>query len=283
MTSHGSSNGDGIADADLDAIEALALELARLAGAEIELALGSGFTVRYKGGNEDTLRDPVSEIDHNVEVLIRSRLGERFPDHDIIGEELDERPGRSDDVVWAIDPIDGTTNFVNGFPVFAASIGILVRGRPVAGAIWSSITHALRPGVYHGRAGGRLRFDNQAVTLAPNPSVRRRLAGAPVIPREKSVWDLRKTGSAAVECALVAMGILDVARFESPNIWDVAGGAALIAVAGGSVMEQVGDSWRELETFAGGANEAGPGDLRSWRRPMIVGAPDSVSAMIGRG
>ena len=83
-----------------------------------------------------TFRDPVSEVDGQVEVLIRARLADGFPEHDILGEEMDERPGRDHDFVWAVDPIDGTTNFVNGFPLFAASIGVLYRGRPVVGAVW---------------------------------------------------------------------------------------------------------------------------------------------------
>jgi myo-inositol-1(or 4)-monophosphatase len=67
--------------------------------------------------------------------------------------------------VWAIDPIDGTTNFVNGFPLFAASIGMLHRGCPVVGAIWCSTSYALRAGVYHARAGGALRFEGEPLAL----------------------------------------------------------------------------------------------------------------------
>ncbi|HVQ80474.1 MAG TPA: inositol monophosphatase family protein [Pseudolabrys sp.] len=91
--------------------------------------------MRYKGESpENTLwRDPVSEIDQRVETLIRGRVAERFPGHDVIGEEMIERPGRPHDCVWTVDPIDGTTNFVNGFPMFAASIGVLRRGRPLWG------------------------------------------------------------------------------------------------------------------------------------------------------
>src|SRR5690606_36915658 len=119
--------------------------------------------------------------------------------------EIKERPGNSDDFVWAIDPIDGTTNFVNGFPIFGASIGVLYRGVPIAGAIWSSLTHTLSAGVYHARRGGPLSFDGSAIKAARNPDVRRRLAGAAVIGPDRGRWDFRKTGSAAVECALVAI------------------------------------------------------------------------------
>ena len=78
---------------ELEEIERIAVELATLAGAEIQAALGSMIAVRYKGKSpEKTLwRDPVSEIDQRVETLIRGRVAERFPGHDVIGEEMVER------------------------------------------------------------------------------------------------------------------------------------------------------------------------------------------------
>src|SRR3954469_16743755 len=84
---------------EMEAIESLAVELANLAGAEIKSALGGIFTVRYKtGATESTLwRDPVSEVARKVETLIRERLAEHFPKHDIIGEEMNDRPGRDHD------------------------------------------------------------------------------------------------------------------------------------------------------------------------------------------
>ena len=242
--------------ADIDAselgeIERIAVELATLAGAEIQAALGSMIAVRYKGESpEKTLwRDPVSEIDQRVEGLIRVRVAERFPSHDVIGEEMVERLGRTHDYVWTVDPIDGTTNFVNGFPMFAASIGVLRRGRPVVGAVWCSTGHALRPGVYHACVGSKLRFEDNDVTPKLNPAVRRRLAGVPVVTPNDKNWETRKTGSAAIECALVAAGMLRVARFESPNIWDVAGGIVLVEAAGGAVRQQRDGKWETMRRF----------------------------------
>src|SRR3974390_1777244 len=103
---------------ELQEIEDVAVELASLAGAAITRTLGSIFTVRYKTGPqgaEISLRDPVSEVDGLIESLIRARIGDRFPDHAIIGEEMKDR--HEDAYLWAVDPIDGTTNFVNGFPL----------------------------------------------------------------------------------------------------------------------------------------------------------------------
>lgn len=266
---------------DLRDIETLAVELAGIAGNEITTALGGLLAVRYKtAATDDSLwRDPVSEVDHRVEKLIRKRLAEQFPNHDIIGEEFDERPGRDHDFVWAVDPIDGTTNFVNGFPMFAASIGVLHRGRPVVGALWCSVSHALRAGVYHAAAGGKLRFDGADVTPKVNPAVRSKLAGVPELTGQDAFWETRKTGSAALECALVAAGLLQVARFGSPNIWDVAGGIALVETAGGIVRRSEGKGWAPLVRFEPGAGADGAADLRYWRGAIVIGQPDAVEKM----
>jgi myo-inositol-1(or 4)-monophosphatase len=267
---------------DLANIEALAVELATLAGREITAAFGTIFTVRYKAGPQDvlSLRDPVSEIDRNVEILIRERLSARFPDHGIIGEELAERPARKSKFVWAVDPIDGTTNFVNGFPLFAASIGVLQLGRPVVGAVWCSVSHALRAGVYHARAGGSLRFNGEDVTPKLNAAVLRRLAGVPVVANaDEAGWETRKTGSAALECALVAAGLLEVSRFAAPNIWDVAGGVALVQAGGGIAREYDGARWSPLDTFTPLSRAQEKPDLRFWRRPMVVGTSQAVARM----
>jgi myo-inositol-1(or 4)-monophosphatase len=263
----------------LVAIEETALELARLAGAEIQSALGRELAIRYKRAAEgaSAFRDPVSEVDHAVEALIRARLDQRFPDHEIIGEEVDEDVKGAHDVLWAIDPVDGTTNFINGFPLFAASIGVLHRGRPVAGALWCSTSHALRAGVYHARDGGRLRFEGEPLTLAGRAAVRRHLAGEPVATGGGGMpWDVRQTGSAAVECAFVAAGLLRVARFGRPNLWDVAGGLALVRATGGEVRTRTKDGWAAFERFAA------EGSLRSWRQPLILGEPAAVEILCRR-
>jgi myo-inositol-1(or 4)-monophosphatase len=260
-------------------IEGLAVELARLAGAEAVNSLGKILAVRYKSTSEEEQywRDPVSEVDSRVEQLIRARLAERFPGHDILGEESEERPGRGNEFLWAVDPIDGTTNFVNGFPCFAASIGVLYEGRPVAGALWCAASHALRAGVYHAHRGGVLHFDDQPLKPAPNPAVRRRLAGEPNLAADcVHPFEVRKTGSAAIECAFVAAGLLRVARFERPNVWDVAGGIALVQVAGGDVRTLTPSGWVPFESFETAEGD-GAADIRNWHQPIVLGEREAVT------
>ena len=270
-------------DRTLEQIERTAVEIARLAGAEIVTALGGMLAVKYKSdlarkeGDEFAYRDPVSEVDHRVEVLLRARISERFPSHDIIGEEINDRPGDRPyaEFVWAVDPVDGTANFINGFPLFAASIGVLYRGRPVVGAIWCATSHALRAGVYHGHVGGPLHFDEVPTDLKVNPGVQRRLAGDPGGGKNFGfLWDTRKTGSAAIECAFVAAGLLRVSRFERPNVWDVAGGLALVRAAELDVRTIEKGEWRPLYRFSGP-----DGDIRRWRQPLIIGDAPGVAEL----
>jgi myo-inositol-1(or 4)-monophosphatase len=268
---------DGVSRDLLRDIERLAIELAGIAGAEIAKAMGGLLAVKYKTAiKENEWRDPVSEVDNNVERMIRERLAENFPDHDIIGEEMLERPSRGGNFIWSVDPIDGTANFVNGFPLFSASIGVLHKGMPVVGALWCPISHALRAGVYHCTRGGKLRFDGADVTPKVNPAVRRRLVGVPVATVSDGFWETRKTGSAALECAMVAAGLMQAARFASPNIWDVAGGLALIFAGGGIARRRDGEDWVPMEKFEITPDKP---DLRQWRSELIVGEPSAVERM----
>ena len=277
----------------LEEIERAAVQLARLAGTEIQATLGRELAVRYKreaeGGAGPT--DPVSEVDHQVEVLIRATLGERFPDHAVVGEEIDA--GAPDtaaggaagerEFAWVVDPVDGTANFVNGFPLFAASVGVLRRGRPVVGALWCSTSHALRPGVYHAREGGRLRFEEEPLAAGRGAAVRRRLVGEPATRAGAThPWDVRVTGSAALECAFVAAGLLRAARFAAPNVWDVGGGLALVRAAGLEVRARIGGEggWRPFERFEA---PAGAGGLRAWRGSVAIGEPAALDLLCREG
>lgn len=266
-------------------IEQVAVELARVAGAEIATALNRPFAVRYKSGAEGQMAptDPVSEVDHNVEVFIRERLAEHFPDHDVIGEEIDLHPGSHQDFVWVVDPVDGTNNFINGFPLFAASIGVLYQGYPVAGAIWCSTSHELRPGVYHAHRGGALLFEGNRVEPKRRTQVKRRLAGGPGgSVRRTAWWDNRVTGSAAIECAFVAAGLLIGSRFRRLRIWDAGAGLTLIRAAGGEAWTQDRKKgWIPLERFLTPINptEKHEVSLRDWNQPLIIGTAEAVKAM----
>ncbi len=263
-------------------VEALAVELARAAGAEVGAALSRTIDVAYKPdrkGKEDT-GDPVSEVDRAVEAIIRERVGSQFPGHAIVGEEVDTLPDDDAEWLWVVDPVDGTANFVNGFPLFAVSIAVLHYGRPVVGAIWCASTPALRPGVFHAHLGGRLALDGVEVGERET-QVKRRLAAAPGgSPGGTREWDHRVTGSAALECAFVAAGVFTSAPFWGLKLWDVAAGVVLARAAGLEAWTREDGRWQPLERFVAPAKAPKGQDrapsVRDWRSPLILGTAEAT-------
>ncbi len=250
----------------LSDIERVAFRLAGLAG---ELALRAPpahrLTVHFKSAGQF---NPVSNIDREIEERLRREIAASFPQHAVIGEELEEPARASAPFTWVLDPVDGTANYLNGLPLFACSIGVLQEGVPVAGAIWCSSTHALRPGVYHAHRGGSLCFEGDELERRP-AGAWRGLAREPASAIRSPQLDRRSLGSAAIECAFVAAGMLRLSHFLRPAIWDIAAGVVLAEVAGCSVLTKHAAAWSPLDRFRGA--------LREWRQPMILGDPPAVA------
>jgi myo-inositol-1(or 4)-monophosphatase len=270
--------------ADLEQIEALARRLADEAGQRIEAGLRAEWLVEYKGAERGKreFSNPVSELDRSIEEFVRRTILEQFPSHAVVGEELDEGLAEAPDYLWVVDPLDGTANFLNGFPMFACSVGVLFRGRPVVGAIWCASSHLLHPGVYHARAGGGLHLDGVAIEHASREGVRRRLGASPGgAAAGGSGWDARVTGSMAIECAYVAVGVFNSAVFVAPSIWDVAAGVVIARAAGltVSVRPSRRGGWQDFETFESPSRgrEGRPPTIRDWRLALIIGEPEVVT------
>jgi myo-inositol-1(or 4)-monophosphatase len=253
----------------LEELERTAVHLARLAGEQITAALERPFNVEFKtaGAGNPGNSNPVSEIDRAVEAKLRAVLGNAFPDHAIVGEETEGNVDPRAQFVWVIDPVDGTTNFVNGLPLFASSIGVLCNSRPIVGAIWCSTSHRLRSGIYHAHDNGALKFDGtklQRRQAAPW----RGLASEPGAgSRMSNFFEMRVLASAAIECSFAAAGLLRVAHLRRPAIWDIAGGIVLARAGGATVMTKVNGEWQAFKDFTT-HNDA---DLRSWRQPVLIG------------
>ncbi|MGF1552119.1 MAG: inositol monophosphatase family protein [Paracoccaceae bacterium] len=262
-------------DEDAAALERAAADLAAAGGARIRAALAEGFEIDDKsGGDEERIANPVTAIDRAVEAMLRAEIARRFPDHAVIGEE-DAVAGPEDAAIaWALDPIDGTVNFVNALPLYACSIGVLAHGRPVAGAVWCAATPALGPGTYHGRAGGGLFLDGVRVERSGRAS-RCPVAGAPG-GRTGEGLAARMTGSSAIELAFVAAGAMAASLSRRTAVWDVAGGLALVAAAGGLMVEE-GADWSPFRSFADG-EDASPAAIARWCG-TVIGAGDEAAAL----
>lgn len=251
-------------------LERCAVELAREAGARILAAASRAFGVQFKepraghGANSN----PVSDVDREVESFVRAELAARHPDHAVIGEEQGGRAGDAP-IAWAVDPVDGTTNFVNGLALVASSFGVLRAGVPVAGAIWCGATHTLHPGVYHARCGGPLCFEGAPLPRRGEAPWRRLAAQPGSAPRLGAQWDLRVLGSAALELAYTAAGLLELAYLARPSLWDAAAGLVLLRAAGCAALERTEGGWRPLERFEG--------EIADWCAPLLAGAAPALA------
>lgn len=240
--------------------------------------------VSYKS---EHMRNPVTDADKAAESFLRSSISIDFPGHGILGEEGTGSGVEGSEFTWVLDPVDGTTNFVNSFPFFAVSIGVLHRMVPVAAAVFASHTHIGTAGVFHAQRGGGAFLDDLPLRLADGAKpVPGRLAAVPgsysrrfKVEKElmKCHGEPRVVGCVALEMSLTAAGVFQFAVFGGPRVWDVAGGLLIVREAGGVIL--VGNAstgvWEDFESFA--PTQAGQMDrtegLRKWARPVLAGSP----------
>ncbi len=268
-------------DALLARVHELAVKIARKAGEQMLAGLERPLAVEYKsegrGGAAPT--NPVTDVDRAVEQFAQELIAAEFPDHGFLGEEGGEVGGERR-FLWTIDPVDGTTNYSNRFPLFAASVACLREGVPIAGAIWCSTTPYLRPGVYHAAEGSPLFFDGAEASLPPTNALRPLAAAPGGSPGRTKGWDNRVTGCAAIECAYVAAGVFRLARFGALHVWDVAAGIVLAWAAGKEVWVREGGRWHPFDRFVSPPAKREEG-LKAWRSPLLIGDVDAVAAAAG--
>ena len=277
-----------IASDDLSELAEQARSLAQRGGDILLDRFQAAIDISFKGQNA---HDPVTEVDHAIEQLIRDEVHRQFPDHGVLGEEF-ENGGPSDaKIVWVIDPLDGTSNFINGIGLFACSIGILHRGTPIAGALWLPSNRFLTPGVYHARIDRGLMFNGQEVDggsqglqTASRLSTVPAGTGGVTGPAGRRFGIARTFGSTAAELAFAAEGSVQMAMFEGARIWDVAGGVALCLAAGRAVYttaKRSDERWRTFSRFCDRVDGAASmQQLRRWSDPLVAGdaavLPDSA-------
>ncbi|WP_438431347.1 inositol monophosphatase family protein [Gorillibacterium sp. sgz500922] len=252
---------------------AVAINTAAKAGEWIKSKLGAYTTL----GTKTSPADLVTEIDKGSEKLIKNLIMTHFPEHSFLGEEGVE-PGplasaqalesvRDADYLWIVDPIDGTTNFVHGFPFFSVSIALAFKGEVIVGVVYDPSRDELfvaekGKGAYlrgkpiHVSSEAALAESLLATGFPTDP-----VAALPVnmrgltavLPR---VRNIRNGGSAALHLAYIAAGRLSGFWEINLNAWDLAAGSLLVQEAGGRVTDTTGQEYhlgvRNIVATSGG-------------------------------
>lgn len=273
----------------LEEIEAFSVQIAREAGHILIEHFNKPLEIDYKG-KQNT--DPVTEADRSSDEYLRQAIKGKYPDHNIVSEEGDMSSQYSSPFTWVLDPLDGTTNFINGLPFFAVSIGVLWKYQPVVGSIFVPVGHKTEEGVYHAFLGNGAFFNDGRITVAaestkqplaeipPQFGNRFRLTGK----SRKEPKETRNLGSIALELALTASGVFQYALFMRPKLWDVLAGTVLVKEAGGVVFtygmkEKKWYSRYEFETQETEIN-TGLEILQKWASPLIAGTPHVTSNVV---
>jgi len=217
----------------------IAVRAARNAGELIQRASHNveKLTIDQKGKN-----DYASEVDRMAEQEIIKIIRTAFPDHAILAEESGEHQGN--EYIWVIDPLDGTTNFLHGFPQYAVSIALKYKNKLELGVIYDPC----RDELFTAERGGGAMLNNRKIRVSKQNSLRGALIGTgfpfksmeniePYLAMFRAVSadsaGIRRAGAAALDTAYVACGRLDGYWEIGVKEWDIAAGVLLIQEAGG--------------------------------------------------
>ncbi|HKW76377.1 MAG TPA: inositol monophosphatase family protein [Terriglobales bacterium] len=221
-------------------------ELARDAGALLMSFFGK-VAIEYKGD-----ADLVTQADRASEKLIVERVRKQWSDHDLLGEE-GSRTETGSDFRWYIDPLDGTTNFAHGYPVFCVSLALEYRGERIAGVIYDPS----RQEMFSAGCGSGAQLNGKPVHVSGTPRLAESLVatGFPSHKRHKNPnihfyhqitlrsHGIRRAGSAALDLCYVACGRYDAFWEFNLNPWDTAAGVLMVEEAGGKVTNFSGESF----------------------------------------
>jgi myo-inositol-1(or 4)-monophosphatase len=234
-------------------------EIAREAGALLMKYFEARVKIEYKGEV-----DLVTEADRKSEALILERIRSQWPKHDVLGEE-GTRIESGSDYRWYVDPLDGTTNFAHGFPVFGVSLALEFKGKRVAGVVYDPTRDELFA-AEQGR-GAYLNDRRIRVSAVDNLAECLVATGFPSHKRHKNpniffyhqitlrTHGVRRAGSAALDLCSVACGRFDAFWEFNLNPWDTAAGVLIAQEAGGQVTDFSGAPFNidSRETLASNA------------------------------
>ncbi len=229
----------------------VAIKAARAAGAIINRAALDVESVRI---SQKQVNDFVTEVDQAAEAAIIETLLHAYPGHGIWAEESGKAHGAKDsEFVWIIDPLDGTTNFIHGFPVYCVSIALAVKGKVEQAVVYDPSRNDL----FTATKGRGAYLNERRIRVSKRTELRQCLisTGFPFRPGDnfnnylrmmgdvmQRTAGLRRPGAAALDLAYVAAGFTDGFFETGLNPWDVAAGSLLVTEAGGLIGNFTGEA-----------------------------------------
>ena len=240
----------------------VAIKAARAAGAIINRAALDVESVRVA---QKQVNDFVTEVDQAAERIIIETLLGAYPEHGILGEESGKQFGnQKSDYVWIIDPLDGTTNFIHGFPVYCVSIALSVKGKIEHAVVYDPTRNDL----FTATRGRGAFLNERRIRVSKRSQLKDCLisTGFPFRPGDnfraymrmfaeitQRTAGVRRPGAAALDLAYVAAGFTDGFFETGLSIWDVAAGSLIVTEAGGLVGNFTGESdfLEQAECLAG--------------------------------
>lgn len=230
--------------------------MAREAGSLVMGYFRQHVKIEYKGAV-----DLVTVADRESEALILEHIRKLFPTHDVMGEE-GTRLETGSEYKWYVDPLDGTTNFAHGYPVFCVSLAVERLGKRIAGVIYDPT----RDEMFSAELGGGARLNESAIQVSTTANLGECLVGTgfPSQKRHKNpniyfyhqltlrTHGVRRAGSAALDLCNVASGRYDGFWEFNLNPWDTAAGVLIVEEAGGKVTDFSGGAFQiaSRETLA---------------------------------
>lgn len=261
MPTHGADAPLDVPPSNAPTAEALQLlleratEAAQAGGAVLQRYWGRLTAIEEKSRQGDL----VTNADRESEAAVLAVLRQYFPDHAILAEESGQIEGTVADYLWAIDPLDGTTNYAHQYPFYAVSIGLLFRGQPIVAVVYAPFLGEL----FQAARGSGAYCNGQPIRVSQTASLAQSLLVTGFAYDRHSTDDnnyaefirlthltqgVRRGGSAAMDLAYVACGRLDGYWERGLSAWDLAAGILLVQEAGGRVTAYDGGP---LEIFSG--------------------------------
>ncbi len=192
-----------------------------------------------------------TNVDLESEKMIISEIQKKYPDHSIISEECGS-VGKKSDYIWYIDPIDGTHNYINNFPLFGVSIGVSYKKQPLFGAIHLPYFNEF----YFAEKGKGAFCNGKRLSVSVKRDAKKAFIVTDLTLRynakkklrtlrklQDNVYDMRALGCAVVAYTMVARGAADALFSTQMFPWDVAAGALIVEEAGGRVTNFAGRGW----------------------------------------